>query len=104
MMLYGEGTVAADFCRQIIYTRVQNARADTTTIRVDRVTHARFLELSKASGRSLTETLQDAAEVLRRVRFAEQVQYEIEALRQHPDDWAGYLTEAAATEVGDGVG
>ena len=77
---------------------------DTTTIRVDRATHARFLEMSKASGRSLTETLRDAAEALRRVRFAEQVQYELEALRQRPDDWAGYLTEAAATEVGDGVG
>ena len=77
---------------------------ETTTVRVDRATHARFLEMSKASGRSLTETLRDAAEALRRVRFAEQVQYELEALRQRPDDCAGYLAEAAATEVGDGVG
>ena len=77
---------------------------DTTTVRVDRATHERFLELSKASGRSLTETLRDAAEALRRVCFAEQVQHELGALRERPDDWAGYLTEAAATEVGDGIG
>ena len=77
---------------------------ETTTIRVDRTTHARFLEMSKASGRSLTETLRDAAEALRRVRFAEQVQYELEALRERTDDWAGYLSEAATTEVGDGIG
>jgi hypothetical protein len=75
----------------------------TTTIRVDTETHARLLELSAAAGSSLMDTVRDAAEALRRQRFAHQVAAELEALRADPDAWSAYLAEAARTDVGDGI-
>lgn len=75
----------------------------TTTIRVDTETHARLLELSKASGNSLIDTVRDAAEALRRQRFAHQVGTELAELRQDSEAWTAYLAEADATSVADGV-
>ncbi|HKZ28779.1 MAG TPA: hypothetical protein VJ482_03965 [Acidimicrobiia bacterium] len=74
----------------------------TTTIRVDTDTHARLLELSHATGASLIETVRDAAEALRRQRFAHQVAAELAELRTDPGAWATYLSEANATSVTDG--
>ncbi len=76
----------------------------TTTIRVDTQTHARLLELSRASGATLLETVRAAAEALRRERFAHRVAAELERLRQDPDAWQAYLTEAGSTSVADGIG
>jgi len=76
----------------------------TTTIRVDTATHARLLELSAASGDSLIATVRDAAEALRRQRFARQVAAELEELRGDRPRWSDYLAEAAATSVRDGIG
>jgi len=76
----------------------------TTTIRVDTDTHARLLALSQASGASLIETVRDAAEALRRQRFAHQVAAELNELQSDPEAWAAYLAEANATSVTDGVG
>lgn len=75
----------------------------TTTIRVDTDTHARLVELSKASGASIVETVRDAAEALRRQRFAAGVAAEIEALRSNPESWSAYLAEAESTSVTDGL-
>lgn len=75
----------------------------STTIRVDRATHARLLELSQESGRTLVETVGEAAEALRRQRFAHRVVAEIEELRSDPEAWADYLEEAEATHVTDGL-
>lgn len=75
----------------------------TTTIRVDSETHARLLEMSKASGASLIDTVRDAAEALRRLRFAQQVTSELAALRADTAAWADYLAEADATAVTDGL-
>lgn len=75
----------------------------TTTVRVDRETHARFVEISKASGQSLVATMRDAAEALHRVRFGQAVQREYALLREHPSEWADYLIEASASEVADGI-
>lgn len=75
----------------------------TTTIRVDSATHARLLEMSKASGASLIDTVRDAAEALRRLRFAQQVIDELAALREDPEAWAAYLAEGEATAVTDGI-
>ncbi|HUU61526.1 MAG TPA: ribbon-helix-helix protein, CopG family [Acidimicrobiia bacterium] len=77
---------------------------DTTTIRVDSDTHARLQELSRASGTSLIETVRDAAEALRRQRFARQVAAELTQLHRDPEAWRAYLAEADATSVIDGVG
>lgn len=76
----------------------------TTTIRVDTDTHARLLELSTATGASLIETVRDAAEALRRQRFAHQVAAEVAELRNDPEAWKAYLAEADSTSVSDGVG
>ena len=77
---------------------------NTTTVRVDRATHARLLEMSTASGCSLMETMREAAEALQRLRFGAQVQAELAELRERPGDWAAYAAEAASTEVADGIG
>ena len=75
----------------------------TTTIRVDADTHARLLELSRAADRSLIDTVRDAAEALRRERFAHRVEAEIESLRRSPDAWREYLGDAERTSVDDGI-
>jgi hypothetical protein len=76
----------------------------TTTIRVDTDTHARLLALSGATGASLVETVRDAAEALRRQRFAHQVAEELAELRKDPQAWDDYLADAEETSVSDGVG
>ncbi len=75
----------------------------TTTIRVDTTTHAQLTELSRATGQSLIDTVRDAAEALRRQRFAQQVSAELSDLRDDPVAWEAYLADAAATSVADGV-
>lgn len=76
----------------------------TTTIRVDTDTHARLVALSKASGTSLIQTVRDAAEALRRQRFARQVATELAELHEDPQAWEAYLAEADETSVSDGIG
>lgn len=76
---------------------------DTTTIRVDRDTHARLLDMSNETGDSLTETVRQAAEALRRLRFGLRVQEEVAALRSDPEAWAEYLAEAESSDVADGI-
>ena len=77
---------------------------DTTTIRVDADTHARLQELSRASGQTLIDTVRDAAEALRRQRFAGKVADEMAELQSDPAAWQAYLAEAEATSVADGLG
>lgn len=76
----------------------------TTTIRVDTDTHAHLLALSQATGASLIETVREAAEALRRQRFAHQVVAELAELREDPEAWQAYLAEASETSVSDGIG
>jgi hypothetical protein len=75
----------------------------TTTIRVDTDTHAKLIDLSAASGASLMETVRQAAEALRRQRFAHQVATEMAALREDEAGWTEYLGDAESTSVGDGI-
>ena len=76
----------------------------TTTIRVDTETHSQLVELSRATGSSLIETVRDAAEALRRQQFAHLVAKELDDLRSDPGAWADYLAESEATSVSDGIG
>jgi len=76
----------------------------TTTIRVDTDTHSRLLDLSRATGASLIETVRDATEALSRQRFAHQVAEELDELRQNAQAWDAYLAEADDTSVSDGIG
>lgn len=45
----------------------------------------------------------DAAEALRRERYARRVRAEFAALRADPQGWQAYLSEADLTAVADGV-
>ena len=76
----------------------------TTTIRVDADTHARLVEMSRATGASLIDTVSDAAEALRRQRFAHQVAAELADLSGDEDAWEDYVADASATSVTDGIG
>ena len=76
---------------------------ETTTIRVDRGTHARLVEMSRANGDSLTETVRQAADALRRLRFGLRVQQQYAELRSDPEAWDSYLADAESTHVSDGV-
>jgi hypothetical protein len=75
----------------------------TTTIRVDRDTHARLQALSIESGRSLLDTVRDAVEALGRQRFASQVADQLVALQADQRAWKDYLAEAESTSVADGI-
>lgn len=50
------------------------------------------------------ETVRDAAEALRRQRFAHQVAEELSVLREDPSAWADYVADADSTSVTDGIG
>lgn len=76
---------------------------ETTTIRVDRDTHARLLAMSNETGDSLTDTVRQATQALRRLRFGLRVQEEYEALRSDSDAWADYLAETESSYVADGI-
>ena len=76
----------------------------TTTIRVDAETHAQLIELGRAAGTSLIDTVRDAAEALRRQRFGDQVASELAVLQRDAVAWASYLAEAESSAVTDGIG
>lgn len=76
---------------------------ETTTVRVDRETHSRLLEMSQDTGDSITETVRKAAEALRRLRFGLRVQEELAAMRRNPEAWADYLAESELSHVPDGI-
>ncbi len=76
---------------------------ETTTIRVDRETHARLQELSEATGDTLTKTVRDAAEALQRIRFGLRVQEELAVLKGDPTGWNNYLAQAETSSVADGI-
>ena len=76
----------------------------TTTVRIDRQTHAKLVEMSKLAGVSLGTTIRDATEALSRQRFARRVAAEVAELRTDREAWAAYLAEADSTSVTDGLG
>ena len=49
------------------------------------------------------QTVRDAAEALRRQRFAKDVVAELAARRRDQSQWQGYLGEAESTAVADGI-
>ena len=77
--------------------------ASTTTIRIDLGTHKRLVDLSRAADTSLIQTVRDAAEALRRDRYARQVRAEFAAMRADPQAWQEYLAEVELTAATDGI-
>lgn len=75
----------------------------TTTIRVGTDTHAELVRLSREHGTSLTVTVRQAAEALRRQRFGHQVAAEFSVLRADGQGWAEYLVEVDGLPADDGI-
>lgn len=75
----------------------------TTTVRIDRETHARLVRMSELAGVSLGATIREAAEALSRQRFAHRVAAEVEELRRDRAAWSSYLAQAESTSVADGL-
>ena len=74
----------------------------TTTIRIEREVHRRLVALSQQTGEPLIDVVRDATEALERARFAAQTLAQLDALREHPDEWAAYVGDADLA-IGDGV-
>lgn len=72
--------------------------------RVDIETHQKLVELSSQEGKSVIETVRDAAEALRRQRLGHRVAAELSALQNDQSAWNDYLGEAESSSVADGVG
>ncbi len=75
----------------------------STTIRVTTPTHERFARLAQATGRPMTQLLDEAADALERKLFFEQLNERYDELRGDPDAWAEVEAErqVEAGAVGD---
>ena len=60
----------------------------STTIRVTTPTHDRFARLAQATGRPMTQLLDEAADALERKLFFEQLNERYDELHGEPDAWA----------------
>jgi predicted transcriptional regulator len=75
----------------------------STTIRVSERTRDRFAKLADATGRPMTQLLDDAADALERRVFFDHFSARYDALRSDPQAWADIEAERAAESgaVGD---
>jgi|GEM_PF-671797 hypothetical protein len=76
---------------------------DSTTIRVDRDTHRRLLDLSQSADLSLMEVLRRATAALEQQLFVAEAKSQMQRLRADPQAWVDYLRDSSLTEVSDGV-
>ena len=67
----------------------------STTIRVSEATRDRFSRLAEATGRPMTQLLDEAADALERRVFFDQLAIGFDDLRSDPDRWAEVVTERA---------
>jgi hypothetical protein len=75
---------------------------DSTTIRVDRDTHRRLLDLSQSADLSLMEVLRRATAALEQQIFVAEAKSQMQRLRADPQAWVDYLRDSSLTEVSDG--
>ena len=68
----------------------------STTIRVSERTRDRLAELAKATGRPMTELLDEAADALERRVFFDRLNAGYAELRDKPDAWKEIEAERAA--------
>ena len=71
----------------------------STTIRVSEQTRDRFAKLADATGRPMTELVDEAADALERRLFFDQLSARYEALRADPQAW-GAIEAERAVETG----
>jgi predicted transcriptional regulator len=67
----------------------------STTIRVSEKTRSRFAELARATGRPMTELLDDAAEALERRVFFDRFAARYAEIRQDTETWREIEAERA---------
>ncbi|MST32900.1 hypothetical protein GHK86_09235 [Acidimicrobiaceae bacterium USS-CC1] len=68
----------------------------STTIRVSEETRSRFAELAKATGRPMTELLDEAVDALERRVFFDRLTTRYAELRRDADAWGAIEAERAA--------
>jgi hypothetical protein len=68
----------------------------STTLRVSEPTRDRFAELSRATGRPMSQLLDEAADALERRLFFDQLTAGYETLRGDPEAWSKVEAERAA--------
>jgi predicted transcriptional regulator len=68
----------------------------STTLRVSEPTRDRFAELARATGRPMSQLLDDAADALERRLFFDQLTAGYTALREDPAAWSEVEAERAA--------
>jgi predicted transcriptional regulator len=68
----------------------------STTIRVSEQTRDRFATLANATGRPMTQLLEEAADALERRLFFDQFSARYEELRSDPAAWQEITAERAA--------
>lgn len=68
----------------------------STTLRVSEPTRDRFAELARATGRPMSQLLDDAADALERRLFFDRLTAGYAALRDDPDAWSEVEAERAA--------
>jgi hypothetical protein len=75
------------------------------TVRIKAATHAKLREIAKYSGQSMPEVLEEAVEVLRRIRLLEETSQAYADLRTDSKAWRKELAEREAWEgtLGDGL-
>ena len=71
----------------------------STTIRVSEHTRDRFAKLADATGRPMTQLVDEAADALERRVFFDQLSARYEALRADPQAW-GQIQAERALETG----
>jgi hypothetical protein len=71
----------------------------STTIRINQKTRERFAELSRATGRPMTELLEEAADALERRLFFDQLAARYSELREDPQSWAEIEAERSAEDA-----
>ena len=68
----------------------------STTIRVSEPTRDRFARLAEATGRPMSQLVDEAADALERRVFFDQLSSRYEALRSDPDAWSEIEAERTA--------
>jgi predicted transcriptional regulator len=68
----------------------------STTIRVSEPTRDRFAKLAQATGRSMSQLVDEAADALERRVFFDQLSTRYEALRADPQAWSEIEAERTA--------
>jgi hypothetical protein len=70
----------------------------TTTIRVSEPTRDRFAQLARATGRPMSQLVEDAVDALERRVFFDQFSGRYQSLRTDPEAWGKIQAERAVEE------